>query len=203
MLAHYHGQNLNASEIGRSLGLSDDTVRRYLDILTGTFMVRQLSPWFENLGKRQVRSPKVYFRDSGIFHALLGTWTEAEIRSHPKLGASWEGWVLEEIIRAHAATPEECYFWATHNRAELDLMIVQDGRRIGYEIKYTDAPKITPSVRIALEDLRLDKVRILFPGHLAFPLAERVEAVGFRNFVASARAAGGGALRLARDQGAR
>lgn len=188
MLAHYHGQVFNASEISKSLGLSDDTMRRYLDVLTGTFMVRRLSPWHENLAKRQVKSPKIYFRDSGIFHALLGAWTETSLRAHPKLGASWEGWVLEEAIRAHAATPEEAYFWATHNQAELDLLIVQDGRRIGYEVKYTDAPRLTPSMRIASRDLKLDELTVLFPGNQSFPLAERVRAVGFQAFL---RARGG------------
>ncbi|MBI5200889.1 MAG: ATP-binding protein [Elusimicrobia bacterium] len=186
MLAHYHGQNFNASEIGRSLGLSDDTMRRYLDLLTGTFMVRQLSPWFENLGKRQVKSPKIYFRDSGLFHALLGVWSEADLRIHPKLGASWEGWALEEVIRAHDATPEESHFWATHNQAELDLLIARDGRRIGYEIKYTDAPRLTPSMRIALRDLKLDELSVIFPGDREFPLADSVRAVGFDAFLKAA-----------------
>ena len=183
MLAHYHGQVFNSSEIGRSLGLSDDTIRRYLDILSGTFMVRRLSPWHENLGKRQVKSPKIYFRDSGIFHALIGAWTDKEIQSHPKLGASWEGWALEEVIRAHGATPEEVYFWATHNQAELDLLIVQDGRRTGYEVKYTDSPRLTPSMRIASQDLRLDELLVLFPGIQEFPLARNIRAVGFQAFL--------------------
>lgn len=183
MLAHYHGQIFNASDIGRSLGLSDDTMRHYLDILVGTFMVRRLTPWHENLGKRQVKSPKIYFRDSGIFHALLGVWTEKDLRTHPKLGASWEGWALEEVIRAHGAAPEESYFWATHNQAELDLMIVQNGRRTGYEIKYTDAPRLTPSMRIAMQDLKLDEMTVLYPGDKTFPLAEKVRAVGLQRFL--------------------
>lgn len=184
MLAHYHGQVFNASEIGKSLGLSDDTMRRYLDILTGTFMIRRLSPWHENLKKRQVKLPKIYFRDSGIFHALLGAWTEAELRTHPKLGASWEGWAIEEAIRAHRATPEEAFFWATHNQAELDLLIARDGRRIGYEVKYTDAPRLTPSMRIASRDLKLDELVVLFPGKQSFPLAEKIRAIGFEAFLA-------------------
>lgn len=183
MLAHYHGQVFNASEIGRSMGLSDDTMRHYLDVLTGTFMVRRLSPWHENMKKRQVRSPKIYFRDSGIFHALMGAWTEKDIQTHPRLGASWEGWVLEEVIRACGAAPEEAYFWATHNEAELDLLIVKDGRRIGYEVKYTDAPRLTPSMRIALRDLKLDELVVLFPGKQSFPLAPRIRAVGFQAFL--------------------
>lgn len=187
MLAHYHGQMFNASEIGRSLGLSDDTMRRYLDLLVGTFMVRRLSPWHENIGKRQVKAPKIYFRDSGIFHALIGVWTDAELKSHPKLGASWEGWALEEAIRRHGATSDEAYFWATHNQAELDLLIVQDGRRIGYEAKYTDAPRLTPSMRIAMEDLRLDELSVLYPGRDSFPLAKNIRAVGFSAFVRERR----------------
>ncbi|MBI4371902.1 MAG: ATP-binding protein [Elusimicrobia bacterium] len=183
MLAHYHGQIFNASEIGRSLGLSNDTMRRYLDVLSGTFMVRQLQPWHENLGKRQVKSPKIYFRDSGIFHALLGTWTEKDLRTHPRLGASWEGWVLEEVIRAHVAAPEEAYFWATHSQTELDLLIVQDNRRIGYEIKYTDAPRLTPSMRIALRDLKLNELVVIFPGNQSFPLADKIRAAGFETFL--------------------
>lgn len=185
MLAHYHGNLFNASEIGKSLSLSDDTMRRYLDILTGTFMIRQLTPWFENIGKRQVKSPKLFFRDSGLFHALLGVWGQESLRVHPKLGASWEGWVLEEVIRAHAAAPEECFFWATHNEAELDLLIVQDGRRLGYEVKYTDAPRLTPSMRIALRDLKLDSLRVIYPGQKVFPMAERIQAVGFDAFLAN------------------
>ena len=183
MLAHYHGEVFNASEIGKSLGLSDDTMRRYLDILTGAFMIRQLSPWFENLGKRQVKSPKIYFRDSGLFHALTGMWDELALRTHPKMGASWEGWVLEEVIRAHGAAAEESYFWATHNKAELDLMIMQDGRRIGYEIKYTDAPRLTPSMRIARQDLKLDDLFVIFPGGHMFPLGDHVTAIGFDAFL--------------------
>ena len=179
MLAHYHGQIFNASEIGKSLGLSDDTMRRYLDILTGACMIRQLSPWFENLGKRQVKSPKIYFRDSGLFHALIGVWDETALSRHPKMGVSWEGWVLEELIRAHGAAPEESYFWATHNEAELDLMITGDGRRVGYEIKYADAPRLTPSMRIARRDLKLDELFVVFPGNQKFPLGNGATAIGF------------------------
>lgn len=187
MLAHYHGQIFNASEIGRSLGLSDDTMRRYLDILSGTFMIRRLAPWHENLGKRQVKSPKIYFRDSGIFHALTGAWSEREILAHPRLGASWEGWVMEEVIRSHGAASEDAYFWATHNEAELDLLIARDGRRIGYEIKYTDSPRLTASLKIALRDLKLDQLSVLFPGDQSFPLSDRIRAVGFSEFLRKAK----------------
>ncbi|MDB6082085.1 MAG: hypothetical protein JWO53_1357, partial [Chlamydiia bacterium] len=178
MLAHYHGQIFNASEIGKSLGISDQTVRRYLDILAGTFMVRILSPWFENLGKRQVKSKKIYFRDSGILHALLGIQNEEQLNIYPKLGAFWEGFAIEEIIRTFNAKPEECYFWATQAGAELDLLILKDGKRIGFECKYTDQPKTTRSMQIALQDLNLDHLYVIFPGKEAFPLTDKITAQG-------------------------
>lgn len=178
MLTHYHGQIFNASEIGKSLGISDHTVRRYLDILAGTFMIRILSPWFENLGKRQVKSPKIYFRDSGILHVLLGIRNEEELDIHPKLGSFWEGFAIEEVCRQMEAAPENCYFWKTQSGAELDLLILKDGRRIGFEIKYTDYPKITRSMRIASEDLKLDHLYVIFPGKESFPLDERITAYG-------------------------
>jgi uncharacterized protein len=178
MLAHYHGQIFNASEIGRSLGVSDHTVRRYLDILAGTFMVRILSPWFENLGKRQVKSPKIYFRDSGILHTLLGIQTTEELETHPKLGAFWEGFALEEICRTFHTSPEECYFWKTQAGAELDLLILKDGKKLGFEIKYTDRPAISRSMRIALQDLQLDHLYIVFPGRETFPLDPSISAYG-------------------------
>ena len=178
MLAHYHGQIFNASELGRSLGISDHTVRRYLDLLAGTFMIRILLPWFENLGKRQIKSPKIYFRDSGILHALLGIREESELDSHPKLGSFWEGFALEEIIQKLHAAPEECYFWGTQAGAELDLLIIKDGKRLGFEFKYTDHPKITPSMKIAFEDLKLNHLYVVFPGDQSFPLAEQITAQG-------------------------
>ncbi|MBS0626189.1 MAG: ATP-binding protein [Verrucomicrobia bacterium] len=178
MLAHYHGQIFNASEIAKSLGISDHTVRRYLDILAGTFMVRILSPWFENLGKRQVKSPKIYFRDSGILHALLGIRTEKELDTHPKLGAFWEGFALEAICQQMEISPEECFFWKTQSGAELDLLTMKNGKRIGFEIKYTDQPAITRSMRIACEDLKLDHLYIVFPGKESFPLDDKISARG-------------------------
>jgi len=178
MLAHYHGQIFNASEIGKSLAVSDHTVRRYLDILAGTFMIRVLSPWYENLEKRQVKSPKIYFRDSGILHALLGIKNEGELDTHPKLGSFWEGFALEEICRQVEATPEECYFWKTQAGAELDLLIVKNGKRIGFEIKYSDQPKTTRSMRIAFEDLKLDHLYVIFPGKESFPLDTHITARG-------------------------
>jgi len=176
MLVHYHGQIFNASELGKSLGISDHMVRKYLDILSGTFMVRILLPWFENLGKRQVKSPKIYFRDSGILHALLGIRNEAEMDVHPKMGSFWEGFALEEIIRQTGASSEECYFWGTQAKAELDLLIIKNSKRIGYEFKYTDHPKITPSMRIACEDLKLEHLYVIYPGAETFPLAEKITA---------------------------
>ncbi len=178
MLAHYHGQIFNASEIGKSLAISDHSVRRYLDILAGTFMIRILSPWFENLEKRQVKSPKIYFRDSGILHALLGIRNEAELDVYPKLGSFWEGFALEEICRQMEAAPEECYFWKTQAGAELDLLILKNGKRIGFEIKYTDQPKITRSMRIAFHDLKLDHLYVVFPGKTSFPLDVQITAHG-------------------------
>jgi hypothetical protein len=175
MLAHYHGQVWNAAEPARSLGIGETSVRRYLELLEGVYMVRQLRPWHENLKKRQVKAPKVYIRDSGLLHQLLGIRTLPELLSHPKCGASWEGYVIEEIISR--VQPDEVYFWATHAGAELDLLLFKDGRRFGVEIKRADAPRLTPSMRTALEDLRLDRLMVVYPGDLRYPLAERAEVV--------------------------
>jgi uncharacterized protein len=175
MIAHYHGQVWNAAEPARSLGLSEPTVRRYLDILQDVFMVRVLPPWHANLQKRQVKSPKIYFRDSGLFHTLLGIRSEHDLLTHPKSGASWEGYVIEEAIKS--ISPDETYFWATHSGAELDLLLLKDGRRIGVECKRVDAPRMTPSMRNALEDLQLDRLAVFYPGEQAYPLAENVIAV--------------------------
>ena len=178
MLAHYHGQIWNASEIAGALQIKDAAARRYLDVLEGVFMVRQLPPWHENISKRQVKSPKVYFRDSGLLHALLGIRTELELATHPKVGASWEGYVVEEVLRV--VQPDQAYFWATHGGAELDLLLFKDGQRIGVECKRVDAPRLTPSMRSALDALKLDRLFVVYPGVLRFPLAERVEAVPLR-----------------------
>jgi len=172
MLAHYHAQIRNAAEIARALDVSESTVRRYLDLLEGAFMVRQLRPWFANLSKRQVKSPKVYFRDTGILHQMLGIHDERDLWLHPKSGASWEGYVIEEVIKA--VDPDELYFWATHTGAELDLLLFKDGRRLGVECKRVDAPRLTPSMRIALEDLELDHLFVIYPGARAYPLADCV-----------------------------
>ena len=175
MLAHYHGNIWNAAEPARSLGVSEPTVRRYLDLLTGLFMVRQLKPWHENLKKRQVKAPKIYLRDSGLLHRLLGIGAERDLLAHPKCGASWEGYAMEEALKV--AQPDEAYFWATHQGAELDLLIFKDGRRLGVEIKRMDAPVLTPSMRIALEDLKLEQIVVLYPGRVRYALAERVNVM--------------------------
>jgi uncharacterized protein len=175
MLAHYHGQTWNASEASRSFGVSDMTVRRYLDILEGVFMIRVLQPWYANIHKRQVKSPKIYFRDSGLLHTLLGIHSELDLYTHPKIGASWEGYAIEETIKA--VRPDEAYFWGTHNGAELDLLLLKDGKRIGAECKRKDAARLTPSMKIAMEDLRLDRLIVFYPGDKAYPLAERIETL--------------------------
>ena len=175
MLAHYHGNVWNAAEPARSLGVSEPTVRRYLDLLTNLFMVRQLQPWHENLKKRQVKAPKIYLRDSGLLHQLLGIGTDRDLLVHPKCGASWEGYAIEETLKA--VQPDEAYFWGTHQGAELDLMLIKDGRRLGVEIKRMDAPVLTPSMRIALEDLKLEQLVVLYPGKMHYTLAERVKVV--------------------------
>ena len=175
LLAHYHGQIWNASDPAVTLGVSPPAVRHYLDVLEGMLMIRTLTPWYENLKKRQIKSPKVYFRDSGILHFLLGVRTFRELESHPKKGASWEGYILEELLKHKPdATP---YFWGTHNGAELDLLFLEGGKRLGFEIKYSDAPKITPSMRIAMKELGLHRLTVLYPGNRSYPLAERIEVV--------------------------
>jgi predicted AAA+ superfamily ATPase len=181
MIAHYHGQIWNAAEMARAMALNESTVRRYLDLMTGVFMVRQLPPWFENLGKRQVKAPKVYVRDTGLLHALLGITNRQDLESHPKVGASWEGYAVEEVLKAFR--PDDAYFWATHNGAELDLLLFRNGRRIGIECKRTDAPRLTPSMRIALSDLKLDRLYVLYPGDKAYSLAKNVEVVPLGEFV--------------------
>jgi hypothetical protein len=175
MLAHYHGQTWKTAELARSLGVSEPTARHYLDVLEGVFMVRVLQPWFANLKKRQVKAPKVYFRDSGLLHYLLGIHSELDLHTHPKSGASWEGYVIEEVLKA--TMPDEAYYWATHGGAELDLLLLKDGRRIGVECKRVDAPRLTPSMRLALEDLELDRLFVIYPGNLAYPIADKVMAL--------------------------
>jgi len=177
MLAHSHGQVWNAAEFARSFGVGESTVRRYLDLLSATFVVRQLAPWHENLAKRQVKSPKIYFADTGLLHTLLQTDTKEEILGHPRLGASWEGFALHQVIARAGARPEECFFWATHGGAELDLLVVRGKTRLGFEFKRTDAPRITPSMRSALSDLRLEALYVIHAGEHSFPMGERIRAV--------------------------
>ncbi len=172
MLAHYHANVWNAAEPARSLGVSQPTIKHYLDLLTDLFLVRQLQPWHENLLKRQVRSPKVYVRDSGLLHVLLGIRTPGALMEHPKLGASWEGYVIEQLLTARE--PDEAYFWATHGGAELDLLLFEGGRRYGFEIKREDAPRLTPSMRTAIEDLDLAHLTVIYPGSKTYTLAARV-----------------------------
>ena len=175
MLAHYHGQTWNAADPARSLGVNESTVRRYLDWLTQAYMVRQLHPWFANLGKRQVKAPKIYLRDSGLLHELLGIADPTALARHPKSGASWEGFALDQVLRI--AQPDEAYFWATHAGAELDLLMLKDGRRVGVEFKRSDAPQLTHSMRIAMQDLELHALYVVYPGDRRYSLAQRVEAV--------------------------
>ena len=177
MLAHYHGQIWNGSEFGRSFGVSDNTVRTYLDLLTSAFVVRQLQPWHENLKKRQVKSPKVYLADSGILHTLLGLDDLADLESHPKLGASWEGFVISQIAARLELQPDECHFWATHAGAELDLLVVRGRKRWGFEIKRTSAPTVTPSMRTAISDLKLQRLFVVHPGPHSFDLTANIRAV--------------------------
>ncbi len=177
MLAHVHGQTLNLSELGRSLDVTDKTIRHYVDVLTQTFMVRELQPWHANISKRQVKAPKVYLRDSGVLHALLGVRSARELDVHPKVGASWEGFALENVIRTLRAPAQECFFWATHAAAELDLLVFPRGKRIGFEFKRTDTPRVTKSIQIAGEDLALDHVFVVYPGAKSFPLGRSVTAL--------------------------
>jgi uncharacterized protein len=178
MLAHYHGQIWNASEFARSFGVADTTIRNYLDLLTSALVVRQLLPWHENISKRQVKSPKVYISDSGLLHALLNLRNRSDLEGHPKVGASWEGFVLSEIIRRLGAGPEECFFWATHAGAELDLLVVRGKTRLGFEIKRTTAPRATRSMHAAVSDLGLRSLTVVHAGEHSFPLGEKIRAVG-------------------------
>lgn len=175
MVAHYHGQLWNAAEFARSLGASEVTARRYLDILAGAYMVRTLPPWFENISKRQVKSPKIYIRDSGILHGLLQLGELSELQSHPKLGASWEGFAVEQIIGL--LNTRDAYFWATHGGAELDLMVRVRGKHYGFEIKYADAPGSSRSMQIALQDLALEHLWVVYPGQHEYALHERITAL--------------------------
>lgn len=181
MLCSYHGQSFNAHEIALSLMLSDKTVSKYLDILAGTFMIRVLQPWFENIKKRQVKTPKIYFRDSGIFNSLSSIRSLTELAKNPKIGPLWEGFALEQIINTLQIRSTDCYFWSTHNEAELDLLVFKNGKRLGFEFKYSDSPKITKSMNIALDDLKLDHLYVIFPGALSFPMHDKITACGLES----------------------
>ena len=198
MLAHYHGQVWNAAEFARALGSSEGTARKYLDILTGAFMVRALPPWFANVRKRQVRSPRIYVRDTGLLHALLTLETHDQVAGHPKVGASFEGFAVEQIAGAFEAGG--AYFWATHAGAELDLLVMQDGRRYGFECKLSDAPGTTRSMRVALADLELDHLWVVYLGHEAYPLDDRISVLPVGGVPALARSLGVGAGRRAEAQ---
>jgi predicted AAA+ superfamily ATPase len=183
MLAHYHGQVWNASEFARSFGVSHHVTRRYLDALQATFMVRVLRPWAANIRKRQVKSPKVYIRDSGILHSFLDVASIRDLERHPKIGASWEGFLVEAVMQRLGAKPEQCYFWGTHTGAELDLLVVHGRRKYGFEMKRTTAPRITPSMRSALEDLQLKRLDVIHAGPETFPLARNVRALSAQRFL--------------------
>ena len=172
MTAHYHGQVWNAAEFARALGSAENTARRYLDILAGAYMLRVLPPWFENLGKRQVKAPKIYLRDSGILHALLQVASLHDLQGHPKIGASWEGFALEQLLTL--LDTRDAYYWATHAGAELDLLVLRGGKRYGFEFKYADAPTPTRSMRVAIEDLRLDHLWVVHPGSKSWPVDEKI-----------------------------
>jgi len=187
MLAHWNGHIFNASEFARSLDVTSPTIKRFLDILAGTFMIRILKPWHANIHKRQVKSPKVYFQDMGIMHALLNVPDHASLEGHPKIGASWEGFALEQVIRIYRAEAEECFFWATHTNAELDLLITRGNKNIAFEFKYSSTPKITRSMHSALRELELDRIIVVCPGDTTYPLAERIRVTNLRQLAKEMR----------------
>ena len=177
MLAHYHGQTWNGSEIARAFGISDKTVRRYLDLLTQAFVVRQIQPWFANISKRQVKAPRVYLADSGLLHTLLDLESMRSLQAHPKIGASWEGFCMEQVVRMLRVRWDQCYYWRTHQGAELDLLVTTAGRRLGFEFKRTAAPKLTRSMHIAQTDLELDELTVVHAGAKSFDLSVGVRAL--------------------------
>ena len=183
MLTGYHGQLLNASEIGRSLGITDHTVKKYIDILEGTFMIRTLQPWFANINKRQVKAPKIYFKDSGILNTLLNLQSYKDIERHAKLGALWEGFAMEEIIKNSGLDSTRFFFWRTSNGAEIDLFYRNRNNLIGIEFKYADAPRITPSMKTAIEDLKLDRLFIIYPGNKDYPLSDKIHVYELASYL--------------------
>ncbi len=187
MLAHVHGQTLNSSELGRALAVADTTVRRYLDLLVGTFVVRELKPWHENLTKRQVKAPKVFIADSGVLHTLLDIDTRAQLQRHPLVGASWEGFCISQVVARLRARADQCFYWATHSGAELDLLVIAGGRRLGFEIKLSDAPVVTKSMRVAIDDLRLDSLDVIHAGERTFVLENGIRAVSMASLLTDVR----------------
>ena len=185
MLAHYHAQTWNGAEIARAFAVSEPTVRRWLDVLTDTFMIRQLPAWFENISKRQVKSPRIYVRDSGLLHALLDITSQDDLLSHPKMGASWEGFALEAVLDRLSVRYGNAYGWGTQAGAELDLFVTQGRTRLGFEFKRTSAPKVTPSMRSALETLKLDRLDVIHAGTDEYPMAERIRAVPLASVLTS------------------
>ncbi|MEP6663176.1 MAG: DUF4143 domain-containing protein, partial [Verrucomicrobiota bacterium] len=176
MVAHFHGQTWNAADFARSLGSAESTARRYLDVLTSMFLIRQLPPWFENLGKRQIKAPKIYVRDCGLLHTMMGVISPAALEGHPKLGASWEGFALEQVVTRIGE--RNVWYWGTHAGAELDLFAQINGRRLGFEFKHADAPMLTKSMHIARQDLKLERLLVVTPGNKSYPLADWAEVVG-------------------------
>ena len=181
MLAHYHGNIFNTSEIGWSLGTSDVTMHSYLALLTSTFMIRQLQPWHENIKKRQVKSPKIYFRDSGVLHSILNLKSHFELLGYPKLGASWEGFALEEFVRFYNVRNQECYFWSTYSGAEIDLLLPCQDQFLAFEFKFSDAPKMTKSMQIVLQDLPIKHLYVIYPGNKDYPLSDKVTVRSLQN----------------------
>lgn len=179
MIAHYHGQVWNAAHFARSLGTSEKTARRYLDILAGAYMVRVLPPWYANIRKRQVKAPKIYIRDSGILHTLIHINTMDDLQGHPKLGASWEGFCLEQLIGGLGI--RDVYFWATHAGAELDLLLTIAGKRYGFEFKYADAPGANRSMHIAIEDLKLEHLWVIYPGQHEYDIDKNISVIPVDN----------------------
>jgi predicted AAA+ superfamily ATPase len=181
MLAHYHGQTWNTSELSRAMGLSDKTVRSYLDIMSGAFMVRQLQPWYENIGKRQVRAPKIYVRDSGLLHNLLNIPNLNSLFGHPKVGASWEGYIIEQVL--NILNPIEANYWGVHGVGEIDLLIFSSGKRYGIEARFSEAPIITRGLHVAFEDLGLQHLWIIYPGENDYPITKNISVLPFKQIL--------------------
>lgn len=187
VLAHYHAQIWNGAELARAFGIAESTVKRYLNLLVNTFMVRVLPPWSENIGKRVVKTPKVYIADTGLLHALLDISSTRALEAHPKIATSFEGFALQEVVRALRARPEQCYFWATHQGAELDLLVVQGGRRRGFEFKRTDAPAVTKSMHVSMQDLGLESLDVIHAGRETYPLAPKIRALAISRLTTDLR----------------